>query len=262
MQYRIRPVRRAICWRRVRESTVSETDPLNAARRIACQRVPDARGAILAGSALSPHRTFTSDLDVVIFVTNDDHTFRETVFELGWLTELFVMSPDSFNYFCTTEIARRRSPLLHMCAHGVILFSNDDIAETRQRQARSLWAQGPPPLRPDELDEKRYRLSDLLDDYEGTHDDAELTFIVASLIEDAAELELSVNGQWLGTGKWLARQLRQYDSDLAIRLSAAAALALGKVERRSLSVVVTEVLNRAGGPLSSGYRLDSRASTD
>jgi hypothetical protein len=252
-------MRRTNRRRQVRESTVSETDPRNAALRIACQRVPHARGAILAGSALSPHRTFTSDLDVVVFVTNDDQTFRETVFELGWLTELFVMSPDSFNYFCTTEIAQRRSPLLHMCAHGVILFSNDDIAETRQRQARSLWAQGPPPLRPDELDEKRYRLSDLLDDYEGTHDDAELTFIVASLIEDAAELELSAHGQWLGTGKWLARQLRQHDPDLATRLSAAAALALGKVERRSLSVVITEVLNRVGGPLSSGYRLDSRA---
>jgi hypothetical protein len=172
------------------------------------------------------------------------------------------MSPDSFNYFCTTEIARRRSPLLHMCAHGVILFSNDDIAETRQRQARGLWAQGPPPLRPEELDEKRYRLSDLLDDYEGTHDDAELTFIVASLIEEAAELELSASGQWLGSGKWLARQLRQHDADLSSRLSDAAALALGKVERRSLSVVITEVLNRVGGPLSSGYRLDSRARAD
>jgi hypothetical protein len=243
----------------MRESVVSESDPRNDALRIACQRVPHARGAILAGSALSPHRTFTSDLDVVVFVAHDEATFRETVFELGWLTELFVLTPDSFNYFCTTEIAQRRSPLVHMCAHGVILFSNDDIAENRQRQARSLWAQGPPPLRPDELDEKRYRLSDLLDDYQGTHDDAELTFIVASLIQDAAELELSAHGQWLGSGKWLARQLRQYDADLASRLSAAAAAALGKAERRSLSAVVTEVLNRVGGPLSSGYRLDSRA---
>lgn len=241
---------------------MSETDPSSAALRIACQRVPHARGAILAGSALSPQRTFTSDLDVVVFVTNDDPTFRETVFELGWLTELFVMSPDSFNYFCTTEIAQRRSPLLHMCAHGVVLFSNDDIAETRQRQARSLWAQGPPALGPEERDELRYRLSDLLDDYEGAHDDAELTFIVASLIEDAAKLELSAHGQWLGTGKWLARQLRQHDADLAARLSHAAARALGKVERRSLSVVITDVLNRVGGPLSSGYRLDSRARAD
>jgi hypothetical protein len=262
MQQRNRLVRRTVGGPQVRESGVSETDPSHAALRIACQRVPHARGAILAGSALSPHRTFTSDLDVVVFVSNDDQTFRETVFELGWLTELFVMSPDSFNYFCTTEIAQRRSPLLHMCAHGVILFSNDEIAETRQRQARGLWAQGPPRLRPEELDEKRYRLSDLLDDYEGTHDDAELTFIVASLIEEAAELELSANAQWLGTGKWLARQLRQHDADLASRLSSAAALALGKVERRSLSVVITEVLNRVGGPLSSGYRLDSRARPD
>jgi hypothetical protein len=262
MQHRIWLVRRAIAEREVRESNVSESDPRNDALRIACQRVPHARGAILAGSALSPDRTFTSDLDVVVFVTNDDHTFRETVFELGWLTELFVMSPDSFNYFCTTEIAQRRSPLLHMCAHGVILFSNDDIAETRQRQARNLWAQGPPLLRPDELDEKRYRLSDLLDDYQGTHDDEELTFIVASLIESAAELELSAHAQWLGTGKWMARQLRQHDADLAARLSAAAALALGKVERRSLSVAITDVLNRVGGPLSSGYRLDSRARVD
>jgi hypothetical protein len=254
MQHRVWIVRRAIAECQVRESNVSESDPRNDALRIACQRVPHARGAILAGTALSPDRTFTSDLDVVVFVTNDDHTFRETVFELGWLTELFVMSPDSFNYFCTTEIAQRRSPLLHMCAHGVILFSNDDIAETRQRQARNLWAQGPPPLRPDELDEQRYRLSDLLDDYQGTHDDEELTFIVASLIESAAELELSAHGQWLGSGKWMARQLRQHDAELSTRLSTAAALALGKIERRSLSVAITDVLNRVGGPLSSGYR--------
>lgn len=237
---------------------MSETDPRSAAVRIASQRVPDARGAILAGSALGSDRTFTSDLDVVVFVANGEPSFRETVFDLGWLAELFVLAPDSFDYFCRMEIAQRRSPLVHMCAHGVILFSNDGAAEARQAQAKSLWAKGPPPLQPGELDERRYRLSDLLDDFEGTHDDAELTFIVASLIQEAAELDLSARGQWLGAAKWLARQLSHHDPDLAKRLSDATALALGKVERRSLSTVVTEILNRVGGPLSIGYRQDSR----
>jgi hypothetical protein len=258
MERRISVVRLTQRWAQMRDSTMSETDPRSAAVRIACQRVPDARGAILAGSALGPERTFTSDLDVVVFVASGEPSFRETVFELGWLAELFVLSPDSYDYFCRVEIAQRRSPLVHMCANGVVLFSRDGVAETRQGQAKSLWADGPPPLQPGELDERRYRLSDLLDDFEGTHDDAELAFIVASLIQETAELDLSARGQWLGTAKWLARQLSHHDPDLATRLSDAAALALGKGERRALSSAVTDVLNRVGGPLSIGYRQDSR----
>lgn len=232
-------------------------EPMDAARRIVDDYVASADGAILAGSALTSQRTATSDLDIVISVPGDHETFRQTVRAHGWLAELFVSTPSSFEWFVRHEIAARRSPLLQMCADGTIIFSRNGIAEYRQKEATRLLDAGPPPLSSDELDQRRYRLTDLLDDFTCTHDASELTFITANLVSEAAELALCSDGQWLGTGKWLARHLRTADSDLLTRLTQASTAVLVSNDRETLRITVLEILGRVGGPLSEGYRQDS-----
>jgi len=90
----------------------------------------------------------------------------------------------------------------------------------------------------------------------GTRDTAELTFIAGRLLAEVAELALLNAGQWLGTGTWLARNLGRFNPDLLWRLTQGSAAALSSDDYETLRVVVLEILESAGGPLSGGYRRD------
>lgn len=232
-------------------------DPLESAQRIVASRLPFALGALLAGSAMTSRRTDTSDLDIVVFVSEDGEAFRETVREHGWLAELFVATPSSFEYFVTKEIRARRSPLLQMCAEGIELFSLDGTVERYRVEARRLLAASPPRLSDDELNQRRYRITDLLDDLSSSDEGPELTFITGSIVTEATELALCSAGQWLGTGKWLARRLEDHDPQLLTRLNDAVTSSIVTGDRSALRTVVLEILERVGGTLSVGYRQDA-----
>ncbi|HEX9623408.1 MAG TPA: hypothetical protein VF979_03460, partial [Streptosporangiaceae bacterium] len=109
-------------------------------------------------------------------------------------------------------------------------------------------AAGPPPLSPDELDAHRYGLSDLLDDLAGSTDAGETIVICWYVVKATAELVLLTAGAWIGGGKWLLRELRQADLELADELIAARDDPIG------LSAIADRVLDRAGGRLWAGYR--------
>ena len=239
--------------------SMEQGSPLESARRIVKEHVPNAKGAVLAGSALTSRRTATSDLDIVVFISDGDESFRETVEEFGWLAELFVQTEASFTFFVAQETAARRSTLLSMCAEGTALFSIDGTTENYQVEAQRLLDLGPPPLTDDELLHARYMLTDLLDDFAGATDASELNFITGQLLIKSAEVALSSEGKWLGVGKWLARRLEEWNPELLARLSDAATTALSTNDRTQLRSVVLDVLTRVGGPLSIGYQQNSRS---
>lgn len=226
-------------------------DPLDVARDLLAQRFPAARTAILAGSALTPRRTATSDLDVVVVLPTEP-PYRETVRHQGWLVEVFVHTRESLDRFWTAETASRRSPLLRMCAEGVAV-SGPEVAAEIQAEAARRWAAGPPPLTAAETQRRRYALTDLLDDLAGTPEPAERPFVLAAILQQTAELGLLISGHWLGTGKWLARELADCDPALLPRLTRTHAEAVAG-QPVALIATVDEVLARTGGRLADGYR--------
>jgi len=234
---------------------MDEIEPLELARQIVAERFPKAQAAFLSGSALTADRTPTSDLDIVVFLDDDQQAFRETIREHGWLIELFVQTPWSFNYFVNLETRARRSPLLQMCADGAILVSVDHAAENFQLEAHRLLMKGPPPITQDEIERRRYELTDLLDDFDGSTSSDELAFVTGELLVKSSELVLLTARRWLGTGKWLARQLAKHDAQLLGRLNDGVRAALGGGDRAPLRSAVEDVLATVGGPFSEGYRI-------
>lgn len=97
---------------------------------------------------------------------------------------------------------------------------------------------------------RRYGLTDLLDDLAGSTDPGESALIRWHVWIGAAERALAAGGHWLGTGKWLLRELRAADPVLAARLTAAVG------DQVLLAPVAEQVLARCGGPLRAGSRLD------
>jgi len=139
-----------------------------------------------------------------------------------------------------------------MCGQGVILADADGTGAAVREQALAVLDAGPPPLTPAELHRRRYGLTDLLDDLTGSSDPGETVVICWNVLCETAELALMLAGGWLGSGKWLLRELRAADSRLADELIAA------REDPGGLEVLADRVLARAGGRLWAGYRQAGR----
>jgi hypothetical protein len=216
-------------------------DPLTVARDLVTEQVPHARWAVLTGSVLGPHRTAGSDLDIVV-MTDDGPGYRESMHFRGWPVELFVHTPDRLAFFLEHELAARDPTAHRMLAQGVPVLG--DPGDVRARCARVL-ADGPPPLTTAERDRLRYVLTDLLDDHRHAGDPGERAVISAALWTESARAALSFAGHWVSDGKWLLRELRDLDPDLATRWLAA---------RDTPAEFAGDVLAAGGGPLFDGYR--------
>ncbi|MDT4987807.1 MAG: hypothetical protein QOI74_1901 [Micromonosporaceae bacterium] len=236
-------------------------EPVETAVALVGSRFPEAPSAFLGGTVLTAARTPTSDLDIVVVRADGSPTYRETVRYRGWPVELFVLTPAVYRLRVTREVAARRSPLLHLVGRGMILVDRDNVAAPLQTAARTLLAAGPPRPTTEEVEDRRYGLSDTLDDLIGVADPGELVFIADRALTATAQLAIILAGGWLGTGKWLGRQLGTADPALHVALLAAFRDAVAG-DRTALVEIVSAVLDRAGGRLTEGYRRGPAADDD
>lgn len=228
------------------------TDPTRAARDVVQELHPDAVAAFLGGSAVTAWRTSHSDLDVVVVLPGEREPSRSSLRFGVWPVELFVHTEASWWWFVRREIPRRRSSMLSMCADGVVILDRDGTGARLRWEARELWAAGPPEATPDELEDRRYALTDLLDDLAGGAPTGERLFIVTKIARRLGEFVLLRTRSWLGGGKWLARRVDEvwpgFSADLDGRVREA-------LEGRASGLVALadEVLAPSGGRLWEGY---------
>jgi hypothetical protein len=222
-------------------------DPVADARALVEHRFPAAGAAFLGGGVLSARRTATSDLDIVVVLEGHGPSHRESLTWRGWPVELFVQHTGTVDAWFAKDRARRRASLARMCTEGEILADSGGLAEAVRERARAVIAAGPPPPEATELDRRRYGLSDLLDDLRGSTDPSETVVICWNVVVEAAELALLLAGSWFGSGKWLLRELRAAEPELADELIAA------REEPGRLARAAEGVLARAGGRLWEGY---------
>lgn len=229
------------------------TDPLDTARALVHERYPGAVQAWLGGSTTTGRATSTSDLDLTVLLEQTD-VHRESLVYDGWPVELFVHTAASVEVFVDRDLARRRPTMARLVAEGVPLLGEggDDV----RRHCREALDAGPPPVPPADLEQRRYGLSDLLDDLAGAAHDEEATAIAVEVWRETAELALAAAGAWGGTGKWLVRELHALDEQRGTHLATALDLGLHRAlagERASLTAVADEVLAPLGGRLWAGF---------
>jgi hypothetical protein len=223
-----------------------DTDPVADARALVAERFPRAVAAFLGGGVLSARRTATSDLDVVVVIAGPPAPFRESLYWRGWPVELFVHDSESVGAYFARDTSARKPSLARMIAEGVTLIDRG-AADMISEQARAVLAAGPPAPSPAELEWRCYGLTDLLDDLAGSTDGGETAVICWTLWAQTAQLALLLAGSWFGGGKWLLRELRAADTNLAAEMVAA----IGNPER--VAVLAERVLERAGGRRFDGF---------
>lgn len=228
--------------------------PLQVAARLVTEDFAGCAAAFLAGSVIREEHTETSDLDIVIVTEQDVAApYRRSLLRGGWPVELFVHTPASLRRFFASDAAAGTPSLPQMCAEGLIIWQQDEMADAIKQEALALLQRGPAPLSADAMLAWRYRVSDSLDDLRGSRKPEESLFIAAELAESAAGLYLAHRGHWRGHGKWLHRALRRADPLLAEKLVDALQRVYCDRLAQPLLQLVEELLAPMGGTLFDGY---------
>lgn len=226
-------------------------DYLALSERFVAERFPAAAIVIIGGSTARGTRTATSDVDLLVIgdeIFADEGSSLAATYEFeDEVFEVFAYTHDGFNKWACGGIAQHRPVIVHMLLEGAPVRGGESLTELRSRWRESIDA-GPDVPR-QELDLRRYAITDLVDDLRDARDSLEQHLIAFTLFEKMAEFMLLSNHQWIGTGKYLPRRLRAWNAE---RADAMAAPLLEQIFS-ALADQVEHELDLAGGRLQAGF---------
>lgn len=219
------------------------------AQRFVEERFPIAEAAFLGGSAATGRATESSDLDILVVLPEQwkADSFVETTDYEGQLVEVFVYGRDALQNWLVKGREGRRPVLDKLIGEGIAL-TGGRAARDLIDSSRRVLDQGPADPDPAELGVRAYSLSALLDDLVDVADPGERFTLKATVWREAAELALLIRRRWLGTGKWLFRELLVGPDEFGL-----VAWAAGSHDTDDLLKAGRAVLDAAGGRVQAGF---------
>lgn len=226
-----------------------------AAKKIIEVQFPNCDVALLGGSIARGEETQTLDLDIVIF----DHTlsscYRESFVRYGWPVEVFVHNFTSYQAFFKGDCQRGRPSLPQLVVESIVLKGSKKSVISLKREAQQLLDQGPELWTEEVIRQKRYFITDVLDDFIGATKREEELFIANHLANLLHEYVLRVNKQWVGNSKWFMKTLRTYDEKFAKQFVTAFDYFYRTGEKKELIYFVERTLESYGGRLFEGFSI-------
>jgi len=215
---------------------------------------------LLAGSAVRGEGTEFSDLDLVVVFPHLDHAWRESFRFGGWPVEAFVHDPETLQYFFEEVDRASGVPSLpRMVFEGIPIPDSAQLAGALKEAAHRLLVAGPPELEPQEVDERRYAVSDMIEDLRAPRSREELVASGCRLYAALGDLFLRSRKQWSASGKALPRAIAEEDPQTA-RAFARAFDALFTGAGPNVVIQLAErILQPLGGMLFDGFRRDAPA---
>jgi predicted nucleotidyltransferase len=228
--------------------------PFEAARKFVEKYFPDCQAAVLAGSVVRGEATATSDLDIVVFDESLPSSYRESLIDFGWAIEVFVHNLTSYKHFFEMDYKNAKPSMQRMIYEGLVL-KDEGVLQSIKDEAKAILDKGPEHWSEATITTKRYFITDVLDDFSGCQNRAEQLFVANALAELLQEFVLRMNGQWVGTSKWVIRALKQYDVEFTERFAEAFDLFYKTGEKSKVIELTDQVLEPYGGRLFEGFSL-------
>ncbi|PFN19767.1 nucleotidyltransferase domain-containing protein [Bacillus cereus] len=229
--------------------------PIEAAQSIITSQFPNCDVALLGGSVARGEATKTSDLDIVIVDQSLTSCYRESFYSNGWPVEVFVHNFETYNTFFKIDCDRGRPSLPQLVSEGIALKGEKKIVAKLKREANDLLNKGPAKWTGETMKQKRYFITDALDDFIGASKREEELFIANLLADLVQEYVLRVNGRWLGNSKWFIRVLRRYDENYADQFVAAFDHFYTTGDKYKLITFVEKTLEQYGGRMFEGFSI-------
>ncbi|HEK9099073.1 nucleotidyltransferase domain-containing protein [Bacillus pfraonensis] len=226
---------------------------IDAAQKIIKLQFLNCDVALLGGSVARGEATKTSDLDIIIIDSKLPNCYRESFISNGWPVEVFVHNFETYKKYFKSDCERGKPTLPQLVSEGIVLRGEKEIVTSLKQEARQLIDQGPEKWTEELMRQKRYFLTDALDDFIGTTKREEELFIANLLADLVHEYVLRVNGQWVGNSKWFIRVLRKYDEVFAEEFVEAFDHFYRTGEKVKLIDFIEGTLEKYGGRLFEGF---------
>ncbi len=232
-------------------------DAIKIIKKLHQTKYPEALIIFLAGSITRNEFTAKSDLDIIIIFPTLVNAYREAFLFEGWMIDAFVHDESTLNYFFNEVDKTSLSPgLPSMVYEGIELPTKTSLGDKLKKQAAEIL-QAKPSLDAQQFANRRFFLTDLLDDLAGSRNQDERLAILQELYRQLGEFYLLANGQWIGTGKNLIGAIQKHDQKFAEAYSQAFTEAYSDPSQPKLDKLALSILNQHGGKLWAGYHSDA-----
>jgi hypothetical protein len=220
------------------------------------ERYPGAIAVFLAGSYIRGEATVHSDLDLVVVFDKLPSAYRESLRFGKFPIETFVHDPETLRYFILEVDRVSGIPALpQMIVEGIEIPKSNSVSRSLKEFAASVLREGPPELTADERTNRRYVITDLVDDLRRPRSMDEAIATGSRLYAILADYYLRANGCWSASGKSIPRALQHYRPDFYERYTLAFRNLFQGVNTKAVIDLAEEVLKPDGGFLFEGYRL-------
>ncbi len=209
---------------------------------------------MLAGSVTRGEATVTSDLDIIVFIKEIPTAYRESLIDYGWPIEVFVHNIHTCREFFQNDVRRARPSLPRMVAEGQIIRDGEFLAGIID-EAKSILQKGPDEWTKEEIEIKRYFITDTLDDLIGSNNKAEEIFIANELAGQLHEFVLRVNKRWIGKSKWAVRELRRFDPVFTEQFTSSFEIFYRTGDKELVVQLAERILEESGGRLFDGFSI-------
>ncbi|PFJ71376.1 nucleotidyltransferase, partial [Bacillus cereus] len=142
-----------------------------------------------------------------------------------------------------------------LVSEGIALKGENEIVEKLKKEANDLLNKGPAKWTEETMKQKRYFITDTLDDFIGATKREEELFIANLLADLVHEYVLRVNGQWLGNSKWFIRVLKRYDEQYADQFVAVFDHFYKAGDKNELISFIEKTLDQYGGRVFEGFSI-------
>lgn len=227
-------------------------DPIETAKTFIEINHPECAGALLAGSCARGEATQTSDLDIIILYAGETHACRESLLFEGWPVEVFVYTGEAYLNFFASDAERGIPSLPRMVSEAIVLKESTAVTKMKS-EASSIFAAGPSPWTKQKIDFNRYMITNLIDDFLDKEIGGEAYFLANAIINDLAVFSLRTRQHWIGSGKWMFRELKSMDAALANQFERSLAAFYQQYDKQAIVQLANECLEPFGGRLFEGY---------
>lgn len=223
-------------------------------RKIIEIKYPEAQVAFCAGSIVRGEGTATSDIDLVIIFSDVKSAWREAFFFEGWPVEAFAHDPSTLNYFFTEVDAKSGIVALpQMVADGAVVWGSSLEAENYKSIAKSIIEAGPASLSSEDIRNRIYIISDLIDDLKAPKSRDEAIGTAVRLYDNLADFALRSQKHWSASGKQISRVLERQNPKLQEEFCSAFEAFFSKNESEPLFQLAEKIVRPFGGFIFDYY---------
>jgi hypothetical protein len=233
----------------------STHSPLYVTKELLETRYDGAEVIFVAGSVVRGEATAHSDLDLVVVYPKVRAAYRDSFTHKGWPVEAFVHDPETLRYFFHhVDRLIGRATLAEMIAEGHEVPGASAFTASVKAMAQAALREGPPALTEAEMQERRYHITELIDDIREPRSRQELVASATVIYNELADFYFRSQRGWTGSGKAILKRMKKTDPALARRFAEAFDVLFSTGQPLRVIELAEEILAANGGPLFEGYK--------